>query len=234
MSVPASASDLMYAGQGDVQSVVTFNDKRVFTVSGVGVVAEDATTLVESGYCETGNWRWGIPDPKFLTFVDLEMDSLNGSIRVDLAYDNGNYRLLGTADTQGSVTHTMTGLDDQFRQLAVKVTLNRDTSAVSEGPVVGRWQARAVPCPSRSELFQIPVLLHQRINRFNREYSVDVNFELARLRDLVHSPRVVLFQEGLVVYRCIVESVEWSPIDQPNDDFIFDGTATVTLRSLVE
>ena len=234
VNVPASASDLMYAGQGDVQSVVTFDSKRVFTVSGVGVMAEDDTTLVESGYCETGTWRWGIPDPKFLSFVDLEMESLNGFVDVDFAYDGGTYRRLGTADSQGTQSHTLTGLDEQFRQASFKVTLNRDTTTVSEGPVLGRWQARAIPCPSRSELFQIPVLLHQRVNRFNREYHVDVDFELSKLRDLVHNPRIIQFQEGLVVYRTIVESVEWVPVDQPNDDFIFDGTATVTLRSLVE
>ena len=99
---------------------------------------------------------------------------------------------------------------------------------------MGRWQARAVPSPSRSELFQVPVMLHQRINRFNREYHVDVNFELEKLRNLIHDPRIINYQEGNEVYRCIVESVEWTPVDQPNDDFIFDGTATVTLRSLVE
>ena len=100
--------------------------------------------------------------------------------------------------------------------------------------MLARWQARAVPSPSRSELFQIPVLLHQRINRFNREYNVDVEFELSKLRDLIHNPRIIQFQEGTSVYRTIVESVEWVPVDQPNDDYIFDGTATVTLRSLVE
>lgn len=234
VNVPASASDLMYTGQGDVQSVTTFDLKQVFTVSGVGVMAEDDSTLVESGYCETGAWRWGIPDPKFLSFFDLEMESLNGFVDVDFAYDGGSYRRLGTADSQGVQASTLTGLDEQFRQASFKVTLNRDTTTVSEGPVLGRWQARAIPCPSRSELFQIPVLLHQRVNRFNREYSVDVDFELAKLRDLVHNPRIIQFQEGLVVYRTIVESVEWVPVDQPNDDFIFDGTATVTLRSLVE
>jgi len=234
VNVPASAPDLMYEGQGDVQSVATFDSKRVFTVSGVGVVVEDTANLMASGYCETGTWRWGIPDPKFLAFFDLEYEELNGSIDVDYAYNGGNYQRLGTANVQGGTLTTLTGPDTQYRQAKFKVTLNRDSVTPSEGPVLVRWQARAVPSPSRSELFQVPVLLHQRINRFNREYNVDVEFELNKLRDLIHNPRVIQYQTGTSVYKTIVESVEWVPVDQPNDDYIFDGTATVTLRSLVE
>jgi len=234
VNVPAAAPDLMYEGQGDVQSVATFDSKRVFTVSGVGVVVEDTASLMASGYCETGTWRWGIPDPKFLAFFDLEYEALNGSIDVDYAYDGGNYERLGTANAQGGSLTSLSGLDKKFRQAKFKITLNRDTVTASEGPVLARWQARAVPAPSRSELFQVPVLLHQRINRFNREYNVDVEFELNKLRDLIHNPRVIQYQTGTSVYKTIVESVEWVPVDQPNDDYIFDGTATVTLRSLVE
>jgi len=234
INVPASAPDLMHTGQGDVQSVTTVDLKQVFTVSGVGVVVQDTANLVSEGFCETGTWRWGIPDPKFLAFFDLEYETLNGEIEVDFAYDGGNYSSLGSAITQASISRTLTGADTQFREAKFKVTLKRDSGTSTEGPVLGRWQARAVPSPSRSELFQVPVMLHQRINRFNREYHVDVNFELEKLRNLIHDPRIINYQEGNEVYRCIVESVEWTPVDQPNDDFIFDGTATVTLRSLVE
>lgn len=234
VNVPASAPDLMYTGQGAVQSVTNVDLKQVFTVSGVGVVVQDTANLVSEGFCETGTWRWGIPDPKFLAFFDLEYETLNGEIEVDFAYDGGNYSSLGAAITQTSISHSLTGPDTQFREAKFKVTLKRDSVTSTEGPVLGRWQARAVPSPSRSELFQVPVMLHQRINRFNREYHVDVNFELEKLRDLIHNPRIITYQEGNEVYRCIVESVEWTPVDQPNDDFIFDGTATVTLRSLVE
>lgn len=231
---PVRAPDLMYEGQGAIQSVVTFDNKRVFTVSGVGVVVEDVDNLMETGYVEAGTWRWGIPDPKFLAFFDLEYESLNGTVDVEYAYDGGNYIPLGTAYSQGSTSATFTGPDDAFREAKFKVTLNRDSLVASEGPVLGRWQARAVPTPSRSELFQVPLLLHSRHVVFNREYDVDVDNELEFLRSLIHSPRIVTFQEGPRTYKVIVEAVEWLPVDTPNNTYVFDGTATVTLRSLVE
>jgi hypothetical protein len=82
-------------------------------------------------------------------------------------------------------------------------------------------------------LFQVPILLHSRVNRFNREYAVDVRFELEFLRDLVNNPRVVNFQEGEDTYKVMLENVEWVPVDRADQDYRFDGTCTVTMRSLV-
>ena len=161
-------------------------------------------------------------------------DKLDGTIDVEYAYDGGSYEPLGTAYSQGSISATFTGPDDGFREARFKVTLHRDVSVTTEGPVLGRWQARAVPVPSRSELFQIPILLHSRQYIYSREYEVDVDAELEYLRDLIHNPRIVTFQEGPRTYKVIVEAVEWLPVDTPNNTYVFDGTATVTLRSLVE
>jgi len=232
--LPAHAPDLMYAGQGDVLSIITFNGRRLFTVSGVGIVAEHASELMPSGYIDTGVWRWGIPDNKFLAFFDLDFEPLNGTIQAEFEFDSGTRTSLGTANRQGTTAFTMTGVDDPFREARFIVTLNRDADTASEGPVLWRWQARAVPAPTRSELFQIPILLHSRLYWKHREYFFDVDTELEFLRDLIHNPRIVTFQEGPRTYKVIAESVEWVPVDSPNDSYVFDGTATVTLRSLVE
>ena len=232
--LPAHAPDLMYAGQGDVLSIITFNGRRLFTVSGVGIVAEHASELMPSGYINTGVWRWGIPDNKFLAFFDLDFEPLNGTVEAEFEFDSGTRTSLGTANRQGTTSFTMTGVDDPFREARFIVTLNRDATTASEGPVLWRWQARAVPAPTRSELFQIPILLHSRLYWKHREYFFDVDNELEFLRDLIHNPRIVTFQEGPRTYKVIAESVEWVPVDSPNDSYVFDGTATVTLRSLVE
>ena len=96
-----------------------------------------------------------------------------------------------------------------------------------------RWQVRAVPAPRRSELFSVPLLLHERLRLRDREFQMDVNLELFFIRDLVKDARIVTYQEGAETYKVIVENVEWSPVDTTDADGTFNGTCVVTLRSLV-
>jgi hypothetical protein len=98
--------------------------------------------------------------------------------------------------------------------------------------VLTRWQVRAFPAPQRSELFSVPVLLHQRMNRFSRDYYMDVLGELAFLRDLIQNTRVVTYQEGNETHKVVVENVQWVPVDYGKKPYEFDGTAVVTMRSL--
>ena len=167
-----------------------------------------------------------------LAFVDVETERLNGSVQVEYAFDGNGFSTLGVESAAGTTSRSFVGPDDLFREVEFRFTLNR-SSTVTQGPVLRSWQARVVPCPTRSELFQVPVLLHSKVNRFNREYDMDVNFELEFLRDLVNNPRVVNFQEGKDTYKVIVENVEWVPVDRTGQSYRFDGTCTVTMRSLV-
>lgn len=230
---PARATDLMHTGQGDVLSVVNFEGRQLFSVSGVGVIAEEATELVESGYIDVGTWRWGIPDQKVLAFFDVETEKLKGSVSVEFAYDGNGFGALGTMLTPDSTTRSFVGPDTLFREARFRLTLSRSSTNSAVGPVVLSWQARAVPYPTRSEVLQVPILLHHRINRFNREYDVDVAFELEFLRGLVNDPRVVNYQEGVNTLKVVIENVEWVPLDTFDQDYRFDGTCTVTMRSLV-
>jgi hypothetical protein len=229
---PAYASDLMTDDTGAVRSVVNWAGGRLFSVSGAGLYYESGD-LVSSGYLETGTWRWGIPDGKFLAFVDVETEPLDGSVTMSYNRDNEGFVPLASFTTAGGVSQTFDGPESQFREAKFKVTLDRDGTTASLGPVLTRWQARAVPAPSRSELFQVPVLLHEKIIRFGREFFVDVDLELTKLRQLVSAPRIVTYKEGTETYKVVVENVEWVPVDTVGRDFAFDGTCVVTMRSLV-
>lgn len=229
---PAYASDLMYNGQGTVTSVATFNAKRVFAVSGVGVLAEDSSTLCSSGWVETGTWRWGISEPKIAVFADFISQPLNGSVTMAVNYDGGGYESLPAYDRSSGTSQTWDAPDTPFAETKVKLTLTRDASDVSSGPVLTRWQLRAFAAPPASELFSVPILLHQKINRFNREYYLNVTDELAFLRDLKRDTRVVSYQEGEEIFKVVVENIEWIPVDIGNKSWEYHGTAVVTMRSL--
>ena len=229
---PAYASDLMVDEQGDVLDVTNWSELRLFAVSGKGFYREHQTQLAASGYVDAGSWRWGIPDPKFATFVDFRTLPLSGSLTFALNLDNGGYESLATFDTQGVTEKTFDGSDTSFGEAAFKITFTRSSTDSTAGPTLTRWQVRAFPAPKRSELFSIPVLLHEKLSRANREYYYDVSNELAFLRDLVNDTRIVTYQEGEETFKVIVENIEWLPVDSHTKNWIFDGTAVVTLRSL--
>lgn len=229
---PAYASDLMADVQGAVNAVVNWGDYRLFSISGQGIYREHATNLAESGYVDTGSWRWGIPDPKFATFVDFRTLPLSGSLTFALNLDNGGYESLATFGTPGVTEKTLDGSDTSFGEAAFKITFTRNSTDATSGPTLTRWQVRAFPAPKRSELFSVPILLHEKLNRANREYYYDVNDELSFLRNLIADTRITTYQEGEETFKVIVENVEWIPVDSHLKNWIFDGTAVVTLRSL--
>jgi hypothetical protein len=230
---PAYASDLMADVQGDVNAIVNWGDYRLFSVSGQGVYREHATNLAASGYIETGFWRWGIPDRKFLAFFDFRTRPLKGSITFSYDHDGSGYETLAPFNTANATEISFDGPDGQFGETLIKLAFTRSSSDSTLGPTLTRWQARVFPSPVRSELFSVPVLLHRKISRFNRDYYLDVVSELSYLRGLISDQRIISYQEGQETFRAIVENVEWFPIDSGDKSWEYDGTAVVTLRSLV-
>jgi hypothetical protein len=232
-NTPAWATDLMYTSTASVKSCVTVESKRVFTISGVGVVVEDANTKVPSGNIETGKFRWGIMDPKFVVKVDARTTPLVGSITFYTSLDDKEYFENGISASALRTQHTFEGSETKMIEAAFKVVLTRsDSNGLS--PTLTRITARAYATPTRSEYFKVPVLLHHRIDMWGRTYHFDVLAERAELRELVHNPRVIKYQEGNEVISVIVEDMEWQGEDARDREWEWDGTAIITMRSIEE
>ena len=232
-NTPAWATDLMYTSTASVQSCATVESKRVFTISGVGVVVEDATTKVASGSIETGKFRWGIMDPKFVVKVDARTTPLVGSITFYTSLDNNAYFENGVSTSALRTQHTFEGLESKMIEAAFKVVLTRDASN-GLSPTLTRITARAYATPTRSEYFKVPVLLHHKIDMWGRTYYFDVLAERGELLELVHNPRVIKYQEGNEVISVIVEDMEWQAEDARDREWEWDGTAIITMRSIEE
>jgi len=210
-NTPAYASDLMYASSAnDVQSVITFGSKRLFTISGIGVIAEDSTKKVETGTLETGIFTWGIPDRKFVAKFDLRTRPLAGSISASVSIDNGSYQSLGTMSTANDTEDTFDGKE----------------SKLIEG--------KAYAAPVRSKFFVVPILLHKRVTIRNRDYFFDVIAERDFINSYIEDARVITYQEGSRSYPVTVEDIEWVPVDSRDLEWDWEGTLTVTMRSITD
>lgn len=231
-NTPAYATDLMYASTASVLSTQTYGGKRVFGMSGVGVVVENTSSLVSSGTIELGTYRWGIPDRKFVAKVDVRSEPLKGSVNAYLANDESDYDDLGLWNTAGDTENTFTGSDTRTIEAKFKLLLTRGAT-VTEGPVVTRWMTRAYVAPFRSQVFSIPVLLHNKLRlRNQREVYMDVQNEQDVLDDLIANPRIITLQLGEVSHSVIVEDLKWVPLDHYGNSFEWQGTAVVIMRSV--
>jgi hypothetical protein len=229
---PAFATDLMYTSKNDVLSVVTKDNKRLFLVKGVGVVAEDTSKLVSSGEIETGTYRWGIPDRKFVAKVDTRATPLVGSITQYLSIDESDWSELNTWDDVGDTENSTNGTDTHAIEAAFKFKLDRDVTLTSTGPTMTRWMSRAYVAPYRSQQFVIPILLHNTIRVRDKEYFYDVEEHQSFFDSLIESPRIIILQIGTFTHSVIVDDVEWGPSDAHGNYWSFEGTLIVTLRSV--
>lgn len=233
-NTPAHATDLMYGSStAVVLSVASFDTSRLFSITGVGVVYENTASKVASGEIESGVYRWGIPDRKFIARVDTRSLPLDGSVESYMKLDGGDYALLGTWDSDDDTENSFGGSDDHAIEAQFKFALNR-ASTVTLGPTLTRWNARAYAAPFRSEVFIVPVLVHGVLNVKGKDYYFDVDDELEYLRGLIQAPQIVLLQIRDETVSVIVEDLEWSPVDGRDREWLWEGTATVTMRSVQE
>ena len=236
-NTPAFATDLMYTSTADVTNVVIFDDpvtpfatKKVFTISSVGVIVEDSDNLVASGEIETGTWRWGIPDRKFIAKIDTRSTPLVGTITSYLKIDDGTYESAGTWSVADDTENSFDGSDSKAIEADFKFVLERGTATT--GPTFTRWMARAYAAPFRSQVFSIPVMLHKSVTVRGKEYYYDVDEQQEFFDDLIASPRIITLQIGTFAHNVILEDIVWEPVDSVGNSWSFEGTLVVTLRSV--
>ena len=230
-NTPAYATDLMLTSTADVLGVVTYNNKRIFSVSGDGVYVEDTDNLVSSGEIVTGTYRWGIPDRKFVAKFDIRTTPLEGTVTPYVSLDSGSYTAMSAAILQASTEKVSTGPQTKFIEAKFKLELARQTATT--GPVVTRWMARAYASPARSQVFRVPLLMHHKIiDNHGSEHYFDVEAELQALRNLVTNPVVVNYQENTETFSVVVEDMEFQVVDGYYQNWDLEGTCIVTMRSV--
>jgi len=231
---PAFASDLMVTAQGVVGSVNTINERPVFVVIGSGIYVEHATDKVSTGYFESGIYRWGVPDAKFIPKWDLRVRPLTGSVTLAVKSDGGAYHTFAAYTLPLGKEKTLSGLEDRVFEAEVKITIDRSATDSTAAPELTRWMGRAYAAPLRSQIFSIPLLMYNKLNIRGREYYQDVGVELAFLRDLVETARIVQYQENEDAFSVIVEDVRFDVADDSalNAAWDWEGTATIIMRSV--
>jgi hypothetical protein len=223
--VPAYAADIMafntVAGArvgalGTVRSVITFNNKRYFTVDGFGLVGE-ASVPVPDGTFVSGVIAYGISDPKIAMFVDIKHEPLQGSIEVGIVADkNDAYivpsdaNIIGTSDVPGSVSgpypFSAGQLAGENFQIVIKLI-----SDGTHSPILTRWILRAYPKPVRSAQWNVPLLIYPTVTLGDKDWAQDSDAELQFLFGLHQNQNIVSLQVADNVYQVIMYDYQWLP-----------------------
>lgn len=218
---PAYASDLMATAQGAVTSVVTFQNRRVFAVSGSGIHAQDGAK-VASGTIDSGYINFGVGEPKAPHYVDVRPQALNGgTYRASIAGSDGSFTSLGVHSTSTNddpfPVPNMSGDYFELRQ-----TLTRDEDSTAQAPVIARYTLQAEVAADIGTHVFLPLLLRDEDDLEGTPQQRNPRAELEYIRDLWLTKQRVLYQEGHLSYEVTIEDYEWRPehrSEQPDPGF---------------
>jgi hypothetical protein len=220
---PAYASDLMATTQGAVESVVTFQSRRVFCVDGVGVFGEE-TTKVASGTIDVGHISYGLPSAeKVALFLAVDHNG-TGQHSAHVSVDGGAFTAVGTHTTS---TDKFPVGERRGRRFEHRLTL---TTVAGASPTIYGATLEAYPAVDTVDIIIVPLLLHHTIRWEGQEHPLDPGDEVAFLKSLRDSQDVVTWQEFNTSYTVVLTDYEWIPFDHTTGKECWDGTFVAQLK----
>lgn len=233
---PAYASDLMVEGQTNaVQDVVTFDGRRVFSITGVGVYAEMADQLVSSGYLETGQISYGMTEPKTALFVDLQVaenESMDSQLEVRFATDGGLFHTLSVCTC--AQLETMPVGEKVGNEFEIRLIINRGVVDPTKSASILSWLLRVQPRPLVTNMIYATILLAPSVTSLTDTWlSYVTDTELDFIENLNSTKAVTTFQQNDRSYSVIVEDYELAVkalIDDTDGTTGFNGSCTLKLK----
>lgn len=228
---PAYASDLRAGVAGTVRDVTTFQNKRMFTIDGVGVFAE-GDNLAATGFLTQGVMTFNTPDEKVPLYAMLSSLNATGSVLLEVSYDGGAYQPLGTL-VAGQVDIGHANMEQSYSSAQLRYTLTRNPADATLGPTVTRSEVRAMPITGQATEWRVPIIVSQdsywNNGREQRSAVDDHNF----LMDLVNTRRQFVFREAQQHYSVhVTDFIEWPQKLTAEGDF-YQGLFIIVFRSVI-
>lgn len=232
---PAYASDLMATGQGAVAGIVTLGGIRGFSVAGLGIYAEHATTLVASGTLTTGQITFGIADAKVHVQTDIKHTPLvsGTSVALSASHDRATAATVGTSAAVGTVSPAPLISMTKHRSEEVELTFTLTGPGTATGPTMTRWTLMSYPAPAGASIFSLPLQLRRRlITLRDTEATLDPFYEYSLLVALHQSREVVTVQMGNDAFEGLLEEFVWLPYHATFDRGFWDGIFVAKIRRI--
>ena len=228
--VPAYATDLAVTSQANVTSVVTFDNKTVFSVAGLGVYVQ-STDLVEEGTISPGVITYGLSERKTSQDILVSTCDLpgNSSVRVSLSVDEGPDEILGTIRSSGSLKLlTNEAVGHRFKP---KITLVRSPTDPTHGGHIFSGTLRAFAKVEATKYILVTVLLRPVVTgRHGVPVEFDAASHRASLDALWRSQQITTFQEGNQSWPVLVSDYVFLAENEPNNSTDLFGSLQLRLK----
>jgi hypothetical protein len=245
--VYARASDVFADGiTGTAQSVRIFGDTNtvIFSINGSGIWIEHATDLVPTGEIRGGRIRYDTMENKAWKRIRIRTtDNLAGG-------DIEVFKIGPTSDTvittlyEGTSTEADIDLGNAYPDISpdasFKLTLSRNSTDATTGPVVVGIAVKALPTPTRARILQIPLFCYDKEtdktgNMIGYEgYSRDRLNALETLEGIGDTVILQDFNSGGEPFEVIIDQVTFTRSTPSNRNYTgFGGIITLIARTVV-
>ena len=231
---PAYANDIYTLDETNktVQSVVTFQNKRVFSINDGGIYFE-SDDKVESGWLKQGTMSFSVEDLKTGLYTQAKWLPLSGEIDIDFSYDSGPFERVAEFTVTDTVRSDNVSLDGrQFSRLNPAYILSRSVVTSAQGPTMTRWEVRALPVKGRSSRWTIPIMNYDTIELDEVVYNRDVLAELDSLMNLCRSGQLFVLQESGRSYPVSAKDFLWQPEKLSANGRGWQGTFTIIVEEI--
>jgi hypothetical protein len=233
---PAYANDLFTANESNknVQSVLTYQGKRVFSVTGGGVYFE-SDNKVPSGWLEQGKMSFSVEDNKAALYQQAKwIPGCAGRLFLDIAFDANAYgryaRLQITSSNNRSDNLSLQGT--QFSLLDLRFVMNRCPINNTIAPRITRWEFRSSPIKGKASRWEVPIMNYEELEINGVKYTRDVTSELDFLMNLVESGTVFTYQESGRQYQVHARDFVWQPESLSLSGKGWQGTYTLVIEEV--
>lgn len=242
----AYARDIYYgASAAAINSLTMFgaSDRKVFAITGVGAIKEEATTLLEDGYLETGRIRYNTEEPKLYKFFSIRTPSpLLGNVAVTVLTENGGeISAITYSPTVASGTRDVGISSPAGPQNWIKFRFTLFRGGVpSEGGVLNGWQLKALPGSIRQRMISQTFLLLDKEEDRTGQRIGRVGYARERFEAFKAAARagdVVLYQElqENVSTQVVIEDWQYIQTAPPGPNRgVLGGYLTVIMRTVAE
>jgi hypothetical protein len=248
----AYANDIYYVGGSGYYATGTAllgkTSRMVFCTNAKSSATEDrgfnaiesASTLVSSGYVQTGNIRFATVEDKVFKTIHTNIDNTNGGLKVESISKTGQSYVIARFSA-GDIVQDASVTYPQGKQeyMAYRFTIdNTGAGGTSKGTVFSGYQLKALPAIARQRFIQFPVFCYdQEKDKFGNEVGYEGR-AFARMQALEATEsagdtiRVQDFRTGETVLG-IIEELNFVNLTPAGQRFSgYGGVLLITIRTV--